>query len=75
MIPRIYKRSRWKITLLWILASLFLLLGSMISGQLQRSFGTNDVALWIAFFLALMFFLLAGLFWIAIAMALRQYEE
>jgi biotin transporter BioY len=47
----------------------------MIAGQLQRSFGSNEIALWIAFLLALIFFLLAGLFWIAIAVALRQYEE
>jgi hypothetical protein len=75
MIPRIYKRSRWKIAFLWVLSSLFLLFGSMIAGQLQRSFGTNEAALLIAFFLALIFFLFAGLFWIAIAVALRQYEE
>jgi hypothetical protein len=52
-----------------------LLFGSIIAGQLQRSFGTNEVALLIAFFLALIFFLFAGLLWIAIAVALRQYEE
>jgi MFS-type transporter involved in bile tolerance (Atg22 family) len=75
MIPKIYKRSRWKITLLWLLASLFLLFGSMIAGQLQKSFGTSETALLIAFFLALIFFLFAGLLWIAIAVALRQYEE
>jgi len=75
MIPKIYKRKRWKIAFLWLLASLFLLFGSMIAGQLQRSFGSNEIALWIAFLLALIFFLLAGLFWIAIAVALRQYEE
>jgi len=75
MIPKIYKRSRWKIAFLWVLASFFLLFGSMIAGQLQRSFGTNDIALLIAFFLALIFFLFAGLLWIAISVALRQYEE
>ncbi|MEM5773245.1 MAG: hypothetical protein QXL86_03440 [Candidatus Aenigmatarchaeota archaeon] len=75
MIPKIYKRKRWKIALLWVLSSLFLLFGSMIAGELQTSYGTNEIALLIAFLLALIFFLLAGLFWIAIAVALRQYEE
>lgn len=75
MIPKIYKRKRWKIALLWILASLFLLFGSMIAGELQVSYGTNGIALLIAFILALIFFLLAGLLWIAIAVALRQFEE
>jgi hypothetical protein len=75
MIPRIYKRKRWKVAFLWVLASLFLLFGSMVAGQLQRSFGTNEIAFWLAFFLALMCFLLAGLFWITIAMAMRMFEE
>ncbi|MEM5836404.1 MAG: hypothetical protein QXK48_02060 [Candidatus Aenigmatarchaeota archaeon] len=75
MIPKIYKRKRWKIALLWVLSSLFLLFGSMIAGELQVSYGTNEIALWIAFFLALIFFLLASLLWIAIAVALRQFEE
>ncbi|MEM5766599.1 MAG: hypothetical protein QW423_03140 [Candidatus Aenigmatarchaeota archaeon] len=75
MIPRIYKKKRWKIALFWVLASLLLLFGSMIAGQLQVSYGTNVAALLIAFLLALLFFLLAGLLWIAIAVALRQYEE
>jgi len=75
MIPRVYKKKRWKIVLLWVLASLFMLFGSMIAGGLSKSYGSNETGLAIAFLLALIFFLLAGLIWIAIALALRRYEE
>ncbi|MEM5829372.1 MAG: hypothetical protein QW040_02340 [Candidatus Aenigmatarchaeota archaeon] len=75
MVPRFHKKKRWKIALLWVLASIFMLLGSMVAGELQLTHETNVTAFWVAFLLALIFFLLAGLLWIAMALALRRYEE
>jgi len=75
MIFRIRKKNKWKIICLWVLGSICMLIGSMIAGQLQRTTGTNDIGFLIAFMLALMFFLTASLFWISVALALREVEE
>jgi len=75
MIPRMYRKKKWRIIVLWILSSLFMFGGSMIAGQLQRTVGTNDTGFLIALILSLIFFLTASLLWISIALALREVEE
>jgi len=75
MIPRFYRKNKWRIVSLWILGSICMLLGSLIAGQLQRTIGTSDMGLLVAFVLSLMFFLIAGMLWVAVALALREVEE
>jgi cation transporter-like permease len=75
MIPRIYKKNKWKIVFLWVIGSICLLIGSMIAGQLQRTLGTDDIGFLIALLLSLMFFLVAGLFWIAVVLAFKEVRE
>jgi cation transporter-like permease len=75
MIPRFYRKNKWRIVSLWILGSICMLLGSLIAGQLQRTIGTSDTGLLVAFVLSLMFFLTAGMLWVAVALALREVEE
>jgi hypothetical protein len=75
MVPRIYKKKKWRIIVLWVLSSLFMFGGAMIAGQLQKTVGTNDIGFLIALVLSLVFFLTASLLWISIALALREIEE
>jgi len=75
MIPRIYRKSKWKIICFWVLGSICMVMGSMIAGQLQKTIGTNDIGFLIAFVLSLTLFLTASLLWISVALALREVEE
>ena len=75
MIPRIYRKNKWRIVLFWVLASLCMLIGSMIAGQLQETIGTSDTGFLVAFIIALMFFMVAVLLLVAIVLAFKVVEE
>ena len=61
----------WKTAILWIFGSIFILLGSMISGRLDLSLGVNEMGFILALVISIMLFLIGGLLWISVAIAAR----
>jgi uncharacterized membrane protein len=59
----------WKIPTFWVLGAICLLLGSMTGGAIQGSQG-YDAA--IRAMMSLLLFLLGGMFWISVAMAVKN---
>jgi len=68
-------RKSWKITAFWIVGALALFFGSMIAGKLENSLGTSDFGIAIAFLVSLVLFLLGGVLWISVAIAVKETSE
>jgi len=68
-------RRSWKIAAFWIVGALAIFFGSMIAGKLEVMLGTSDLGLIIAFLVALVLFLLGGLLWISVAIAVKETSE
>lgn len=75
MVPRAYKKKRWKIVFSWLIASILMVFGCIIASETEMGPSSNKITFLIIFLLSLIFFLIAGLFWISIALALRKLEE
>lgn len=75
MVPRTYRKKRWRVVFLWILGSFCLLMGSMMAGRLDRATGTSDTLFLLALLTSMMFFLITGLLWISASIALRKIED
>lgn len=65
-------RKNWKIAALWFFGAISILLGSFIVSNLERSLGTSDVGLALAFLISLVLFLIGGLLWISVAVATKE---
>ena len=59
----------WKIPTFWLLGAIALLLGSMIAGEAQNHQG---VELAVRVMVALLLFLVGGMFWMSIAVAVKN---
>lgn len=72
-----YRRMRksWKIAVFWIIGALAIFLGSMIAGKLEVTLGTSDLGLLVAALVAFVLFLLGGLLWISVALAVKETNE
>ncbi|HLC39797.1 MAG TPA: hypothetical protein VJJ76_02845 [archaeon] len=68
-------RRSWKIAAFWIVGALALFFGSTIAGKLERTLGTDDLGLIVAFLVAFVLFLLGGLLWISVAIAVKETSE
>lgn len=68
-------RKSWKIAAFWIVGALALFFGSMIAGKLESTLGTDDLGLLIAFLVSIVLFLLGGLLWISVAIAVKETSE
>jgi len=68
-------RKSWKIAGFWIIGAVAIFLGSMISGKLEYTLGTSDFGIVIAFLISLLLFLLGGLLWISVAIAVKETSE
>ena len=68
-------KRNWKIVTSWILGSICILAGSMISGNLEKNVGTTDFAYYIALIISLILFLFAGLLWISVSVAIKKISE
>jgi len=66
------KRYRtWKVVVFWILGAIFAMLATWITSQTPLEFKTTSyLPLMTAFFL----FLIAGILWIAVAVAIKESE-
>lgn len=68
-------RRSWKIAAFWIVGALAIFLGSMIAGKLEVTLGTSDLGLLVAALVAFVLFLLGGLLWISVALAVKETNE
>ena len=68
-------RKSWKIAAFWIIGALAIFLASMIAGKLQVTLGTSDLGLLVAALVAFVLFLLGGLLWISVAIAVKETSE
>jgi membrane protein YdbS with pleckstrin-like domain len=60
---------------LWILGSVFMLLGAVIAGNIEWVEGTTTWSFGISVLIAFAFFLVAGLCWISSAVNARKEER
>ena len=67
--------KNWKVVLLWFLGAVCILIGSLIAGNVDSGLGTTPQGFILSLFIGLMFFLVGGIFWIAVAIAIKELEE
>jgi len=67
-------RKSLKMALFWVLGSICILVGSMISGHLEKGLGVDDLSYFLALTIAFVLILLGGLLWISVAIAVRMKE-
>ncbi|MFH1420477.1 MAG: hypothetical protein ABIG30_00755 [Candidatus Aenigmatarchaeota archaeon] len=60
---------------LWILGAIFMMLGAMISGNLEWATGTTELSYAVSVLIALALFLIAGVCWISSAVNSRQHQR
>jgi len=67
------KYKPWKTVGFWVLGAAFASIGSLVAGNitLEPWLGLKS---FITFMIAMLFFLIAGLFWIAISVAVKEAE-
>ena len=56
----------------WVLGAAMLLAGTWIMGNLELTVGVSDYSYALAFLVAFILFLVAGLLWISVAVATRS---
>ena len=61
----------WKTAFMWIFGSISILLGSMIAGRLDFGDGVNETGFILALAVSLRLFLIGGLLWISVALAIK----
>ncbi len=60
-----------KLVSAWIAGALFMLAGSWITGNLEATVGVSAVSYYMALVAAFVLFLMAGICWIAVAVAAK----
>lgn len=65
-------RKNGRVALLWFLGSVCILIGSMTAGNVDKMFGVNPWGYLLAITLSFMFFLLGGLMWISVCVAMKR---
>jgi len=66
------KRYRtWKVVIFWILGAIFAMFATWITSQTPLEFETTS---YLSLFLAFFLFLIAGILWIAVAVAIKESE-
>jgi hypothetical protein len=65
-------RWGWKIPFFWVVGSVCILFGSMVAGSLQRGLGVSESSFFIGLLTALILFLIGGMLWIVVAVAVKS---
>lgn len=60
---------------LWILGSVFFLIGGLMSGNIEWVEGTTEASYWLSILLAFLMFLVAGMCWISSAVNARKEQK
>jgi len=61
-----------KLIVTWVFGGIFLLLGTWIVQNLESNIGVSEFSYIFAMFIALLFFLVAGLCWISVAVGTKR---
>ncbi|MEM5802184.1 MAG: hypothetical protein QXQ18_02230 [Candidatus Aenigmatarchaeota archaeon] len=69
-----FRARNWKIPTFWFIGALCLLFASMIAGNLGRGDYKGTASLLI-FLISLILFLMGGLLWISVALAIKHVRE
>ena len=67
------KYKPWKTVGFWILGAAFASIGSLVASNINLEHWIG-LKYFITFMIAMLFFLIAGLFWIAISVAVKEAE-
>jgi hypothetical protein len=62
-----------KLVSVWVLGALFMLGGSWITGNLEANVGVTPLSYYMALVAAFVLFLMAGICWIAVAVAAKGH--
>ena len=62
----------WKMVLFWALGTICVMAGSMVSGHLESGSGVTGISYTFALVFAFILFLLGGLLWISVAIAMKR---
>jgi hypothetical protein len=62
----------WKMVLFWVLGAVCMMMGSIISGRLESGTGVTGSSYLLAFSFSFILFLLGGLLWISVAIAMKR---
>ncbi len=68
-------KRNWKIVLFWVLGAICILIGSMISGHLEKDMGTTELSYVITLLISFILFLFGGLLWISVSIAVKKVTE
>ncbi len=68
-------KKNWKIAVFWVLGSIFILIGSMIAGNLEMGIGVSDLGFAIALMASFVLFLVGGMLWVSVAIAVKEVSE
>ncbi len=67
-------KRNWKIAIFWFLGSLCMLFASMIAGNLGKG-ESSGISFTLAFLVSLFLYLVAGILWISVALAVKHMRE
>ena len=62
----------WKMVLFWVLGTVCVMAGSMVSGHLESGPGVTGTSYTFALVVAFVLFMLGGLLWISVAIAMKR---
>ena len=65
-------KKNWKIVTFWVIGSFCILMASMISGHLERGLGVSDISFGLALLVAFVLFMVGGLIWISVSIAVKE---
>jgi uncharacterized membrane protein len=68
-------KRNWKIVSFWVLGTACILFGSMIAGHLEKGLGVTDLGFSLALLISFVLFLVGGLLWISVAVAIKEIGE
>jgi len=70
---RYYKN--WKVVIFWVLGAVCITIASMIASNLETGLGVTRESFLFALGLSFLLYLVGGLLWISVAVAIKELEE
>ncbi len=72
---RIERYRNWKVVVFWVLGAVCALVASMISANCEMDMGTTTSGFALALMISFVLYLVTGLLWISVAVAIKELEE
>ncbi len=67
--------KNWKVVFFWVLGSICALVASLIAGNAEMDMGTSMSGFMFSLSVSFLLFLVAGILWISVAIAIKELEE